>query len=210
MEEKENFYHELDTHKKRSYCTCQTLLIGLVLIAIGVAAMVAWGVAKVKTAVLPDRQVVSSDQDRQQLEQKVSHLDLRPGASTSLTITERELTSLMVQGVSQNGAIPFRELQAEINPDGIIVSGVATKILNSSLALTILPKVVDGKVRLDVAKIQAGTLTVPSAVTEMLSKQANEALTRELKLESIAVKSVALEEGSMTVTGTVIGISPNP
>ncbi len=209
MEEKENFYHDLDKHKKRSFCTCQTLFFGLVILAIIVAGLVVWGVTKVKTAVLPNRQVISSDQDRQALLQKFSELDLSPGAATTLTITERELTGLLIQGLSQNSKIPFRNVQAAIQPEGIIVSGIATKWLANSLSITIVPRVIGTKLQLDIDKIQAGSLAVPDALTAALTTELNKLVTNEMNLDSVAIKSVKLIQGSMILTGTVTSPMPS-
>jgi hypothetical protein len=140
MEEKENFYHELDK-KKKSYCTCQTLILGLLiviaLIVIGAVVMI----KKVKTAVAPERQITSTTTDIGTIKEKIENLEKAPGTEKTLVITEKELTALLVQGISNDPSVPLRDIQAAINPDAIELTGKATELLNTSINLSVVPVV---------------------------------------------------------------------
>lgn len=212
MAEKENFYQELDSKTKRSPCTCQTLALAFLVLIVGLVILVVIGVKKITTAVAPARQVVGAEQDSVNLQQKVSELAKNPGASTSLAVTEQELTRLLIEGISLSPTIPLRNIQAEINPSGIVLSGTATKFLNSTLLISILPKVVDGQAKLELVKIQAGSLPVPTALTELLSRELENAMSKELsQLKDITIKSILLGKGMMTITGVLKALpSPNP
>ncbi len=64
--------------------------------------------------------------------------------------------------------------------------------------------VVDEKPKLQLVKIQAGTLTVPAQLTETIATGLEQAMTMQLEqLNGMTVKSVILHEGSMTITGIV-------
>lgn len=200
MAKKEDFYHELDTKAKRSFCTCQTLALGCFALVIIVVLMIFLGVRKIKTAVAPERKVIATGQDALKLRDRVEKLNKAAGASTVLVITEQELTALLIEGISKQPEVPIRDLQAEINPDGVVLTGTATKFLSSSLTVTVLPKVVDGKPVLELVKIKAGTLTVPKQLTEALSETLAEGL-KDVK--DVKVKSVTLGKGKMTISGII-------
>lgn len=209
MEKEENFYHELDSKgKRRSFCSCQTLALLFIVLAIAIALGVTSLVKKVSTAVMPKRQVTATSADADSLQQKVADLAKQPGASTSLTVTEQELTGLLISGINNQPSVPLRDVQAEINPDGIVLTATLTEYLKSSVAISLLPKVVDGKVKFEITKIQAGSLTVPSYVTENLAKQIDSLTNQQSnQFDGISVRSIHLDEGRMTVTGTIADLN---
>lgn len=204
MAEKENFYEELDRKTKRSFCTCQTLGIGFFILALAIVGSLVFAYKKIKTAVAPLRHVATTGQEQTELQQKLDVLGKTPGAATTVTITEEELTSLLVESISKNPSIPLRNVQAEIHPEGIVLSGVATQFLNSTVQITLTPTVVDEQIKLQLVKIQAGTLNVPNNLTETIAQGIEAAMSTQLaQLNGIAVKSVILHEGTMNITGTV-------
>jgi hypothetical protein len=205
MEKEENFYHELDKKtKKRSYCTCQTLVIFFVLLAIALAVGVTATVKKIATVVMPQRQVTATTTDADSLQQKIADLAQAPGASTSLTITEQELTGLLVSGINNQPTIPLRDIQAQINPTEVVLTGTLTEYIKSSVALSLVPKVVDGKMKFELAKVQAGSLSVPSYVTERLAEQVDLLTEKQSdQFEGVMIKSIRLDEGRMIITGTI-------
>ncbi len=209
MAEKEDFYHDLD-HRRRSFCSCQTLAIGLLVLAIVLTVTLAWATQKALTAVIPTHQVVTTSQDLTNLNQKVAELRQAAGASTRLTLTESELSRLLIEFVSHKPNLPFRDLQAQINPDGLILSGTATQILKSNITATLMPKVVDGQVKLELVKIQAGTLPIPQKLAELVATSLENLFTEQLaSLSGITVKSIQLEAGKMIISGTVKS-APSP
>lgn len=210
MAEKEDFYHELDKKTKRSFCTCQTMAIIFVLLAIAIVAAVLFSVKKIATVVKPTRQVISTTGDVTSLQNKVDELMKAPGASTTLTITEKELTGLLISGINKESSIPLRDVQAAIDSSGITLSATSTEYLKTSLDISVLPKVVDGRLKLELVKIQAGSFAVPEVVTKRVAESLDQVMTKELsQLQSVTVKSVLLNEGSMTITGT-IRATPSP
>lgn len=202
MEEKENFYHELDTNTKHSFCTCQTLALGFVILAIIAALSLVWVVKRVVTAVAPGRQVMATRDDSTALQQKVAELAKAPGASVLLVINERELTSLLMDAISKDPEIPLRNVQVQINPNGIILSAIATKYLSTHLTISVLPKVVDGKIHLELTKIQAGSLSVPTLLTEQIAQKLDDLIMKQLtQVQGLIVKSILLDTGRLTITG---------
>lgn len=204
MEKKEDFFHELDTKGKRSFCTCQTLAIGLTLLAIAIAVGATILVRKVTTAVTPNRTVSINRSDATELREKIADLSKAPGASTTLVVTEGELSALLIEAVKDAPAFPLRGVQATIDPSAITLSGQAPKLGNSNLDLTLMPRIVDGKPKLELVKIQAGTFTVPTALTETVATAVEGLLAKQLtQLNDVTVKSIILGEGKMTISGTI-------
>lgn len=204
MAEKENFYDELDKKSKRSFCTCQTLAIGFIILAFVVVFTVVFLVKKITTAVLPERTVEVTTDDRVKLQEKVDELSKTVGASTSLTVTERELSSLLIDAISKDPNIPIRAVQATINPREIVLTGTATQYLNTTLAISLLPEVIDGRIKLELVKIQAGNLRLPDKLTELLSNKLEGIVDTQLsQLKNISIKSIQLNNGTMVISGTL-------
>ena len=208
MEEKENFYDELDKKGRRSFCTCQTLVMSFVVVVVVLVFGVSWLAKKVTTTIVPQRHVLSTSQDTVNLQQKVIDLTKEPGASTELMITEQELTSLLIERINNQPTIPLRNIQAEINEDEIILSATATKFLQTMLSISVMPRVIDGKPKLELIRIQAGSLKVPAALTETIAKSLEDMLT-QLPLDNIELKNIRLGKGRMIITG-VIRSQPTP
>jgi uncharacterized protein YpmS len=211
MAKKEDFYEELDTKGKRSFCTCQTLILGFVICIIIIVVLVVVMVKKVTTVVAPLRKVVSTSQNSTELQQKLADLRQAPGASTALVLTEQELTQLLVEQISRNAAIPLRDVQAQIDPQGVTLTGKATKLFNTGLTIILLPQVTEGRVKLELVSIKAGSLDVPRQLTESIAEALDDALGKELdQLSGVMVKSIKLDEGQMQITGTISQSTPTP
>jgi uncharacterized protein YpmS len=210
MATKEDFYHELDSKAKHSFCSCQSFAIVLLILVVATVAAIAWAGKKITTAVLPNRQITADRQDVVNLQEKTAELAKAPGASTTLTLTERELTSLLVEAANKDANFPLKGLQAEINPNDIVVTGTAAKLLNTTLQIHLLPVVTDGKVKMQLTKIRAGTLAVPNSLTDVISKSFDDLLVKQLSnLQGVNIKSILLNEGKLTITGTILG-TPSP
>lgn len=212
MAEKEDFYQELDSKTRHSYCTCQTMALAFGLLAILLATGIAVGVKKVTTVVSPEREVTATRTDALRLQEKVAELNTAPGASTTLVLTEQELTGLLIEALKKEPNIPLRGVQTEINPDSVIITGTATQWVTSTVQITVLPKVVDGRAKLELVKIQAGSLAVPAQLTSLLASQLDSLLDKQLnQLTDVTIKSITLSEGKMRLTGTISGsVTPDP
>jgi hypothetical protein len=202
MEKKEDFYHELDKKGRRSFCTCHTLAIGFLVLAVALGIGLAVVVKKIATVISPARQVTASRDDVVALQDKVAALSKAPGASTSLTLTETELTSLLIEAINKDKDIPLRGVQVAINPDSIVLTGTATKYLTTTLTIELIPKVVEGRPKLELTKIQAGTFAVPSVLTQLIASKVSDLLEKEIgQVEGMTIKSILLDQGRMTISG---------
>src|SRR6185369_8381928 len=135
MEKKEDFYHELDKKARRSCCTCQTFALSCLVVALLLALGVTVIIRKIATVVMPPRHVTASRDDAVALQDKFAALSKAPGASVNLTLTEGELTSLLVDAINKDPDIPLRAVEVAINPDGLILTGTATKYLTTTLSI---------------------------------------------------------------------------
>lgn len=204
MAKKEDFYEELDKKAKHSFCSCQTLVIGFLILAFIFAGLIYVGVKKVTTAVKPTRAVTANQATATELRDKLEKLAIAPGASTNVTITEQELTSILIEAINNNPQVPLRQLQAQINPEAIILNATATSFANTDLTINVLPKVASGVPTLELVKIQAGTLAVPTVLTEKIDEMLQSALTKQLSnLQGVTIKSIQLDTGRLTISGVI-------
>lgn len=204
MEEKENFFDELDSKAKHSFCTCQSMIILFVLLAIGLAVAGVVIIRQATTAITPLRKVTPTRTDATLLQRKFDDLKQAPGASTNLVISEQELTALFSQAIEKNDSFPIRGIQAVINPEVIVLSGTATQYVKSDLQVHLLPKVIDGRASLAIIKVEAGTFGVPTTLTKLIGSQLDTLLANQLSaLKNVEVRSIVLGEGKLTISGTI-------
>ncbi len=210
MAEKEDFFQELDQKARRSFCSCQTLALGFLLLVIVAVVGIVYVGRKITQVVLPGRTVEPTRQDALQLQDKVSQLATAPGASTSLTITEAELTAALRESIARRSNFPVKGIQAEIEPSEIILTGESTKLIKSILTIHVIPKVVDGQPKLELVKIEAGSFAVPQQLTKMIAENIEGLLADQFgQLSGVTIKSMILDDGRMRISGTVV-TPPSP
>ncbi len=204
MAQKEDFYHELDKKGKRSFCTCQTLALLFLVLAIFAVVGIVVAVKKVTTVIQPSRHVATTSQTTTELQQKFQELSKAPGASTNLRITEAELTSLLIQGISNQSKVTLRNVQAEIHSDRIVLTATSAELFQSTVTIDIVPSVVEGRLTLESSKIQAGTLPIPAAFTKTISEGLNELINKQLsEQQNVMLKSIDLADGYMDASGVI-------
>ena len=140
-----------------------------------------------------------------------------PGDTVTLTLTEMQLTAIINSAISEgSGDTPISGILVNVNPDGMLMTGKATPPSSVPLiggrqvaiGLTLTPKIVAGKLSLEIDDIQLGGLSaslIPSAL-QSLKDQIKSSLGEDLSLvklpADIMIDSLELAQGSMTLTGT--------
>lgn len=209
MGEKENFYHELDTKSRTSFCSCQSLIILFIALVISLVIIISFGINKLKEVVAPERSVISSSQDQRELQANVKQLSTISGQQARLIITERQLTSVLVDKITAEANFPVRSVQAQINPSGIVISGSATQYLKTNFEITFLPQVETGRIRIEITKVRAGQLTIPDQLNGLIGRSMSNLLDQQLnQLASFEIKSLTLDTGQLIIAGLIQPAKP--
>lgn len=199
--QEDEFYSELDQKAlHRSCCTFQTLFIFFAILIIVAIISTIYVYKKIKAYNLPSKIVAISFQDKNSFEQK---LKLSGGEENfELTISQEELTSVISDGISTGNFI-LKNPQVIINPSGIDVYGTLTKPLSSEIKIATAEKIENNKLKLEVTKITAGTLTLPKFVNNGVSESLNKVLDEKFQVlyDKYKIESVELLDSKMIIKG---------
>ncbi len=202
MEAKEDFYQELDKKGKRSACSCQVLALLMILVT---ALLSAGGIflSQRITKLLPQPKP-SLNLANHNLPQQLTDLQKTTGASTTLSITETQLTDIIEQQVQRHPTFPLTHPVAHITADAVTISAKLPTPLGTQVTIELEPKVADGHLVMEVVRIQAGAIPLPSSLTEKISSEFRSILADTINSqEGLIVKSVRLADGRMIITGTI-------
>ncbi len=208
--------------QQKKGCGLCAILFLVFIIGIGIVLLSAFGVIRIpwlsdvfqsqKKAV---RQIVLSEADREQervsLENKIGDIAFLMRTATpenpadiSLTVTERELTALLLSG---SETLPLSDAQVVVESDGIEVSGRVTQPVEGLLLIKVKPVVKDGAVDFNIQEVSIGGLSVPrtladSVVKTALGKKLEEANTHIKNAGEI--KAIELDTGELTLSARVM------
>lgn len=131
----------------------------------------------------------------------------KPGDVVTLTLTENDLTSILVNQVQSAGGVTIRNPRAVLTNGQIEIYGQAETDSISGNFKAVLNASADnqGKLHLDVISANFGSIPVPSSLMDRLSASLNQAVSDDAGSLSTHFKadSVDITEGLMTIHGTV-------
>lgn len=155
----------------------------------------------------PPYTITPSEEAIRRLEERMNTAGQGPDDSFTITITEEELTSLVVLRMlaQQEEPPPFSDLQVHFRNDRI--EFYATVHIADPLALPGLVAfsiaATDGKPVITVEEIAFGPLPIPGPILEMLSDVLNETLSSYIQSDGaeIFITDVQIGDGEMTISG---------
>lgn len=197
-------FDELDRQSKpRFACSCGTMLVFLVALAIvGVAgSLYIVSLVKAKVIHLPTAaSMVSPSAVSAKLNRFAESMQQPNILSPGLVISEQELTSILSVAAAKDDRFPVRGTSAKINPRNIVITGTLAKPIKSDIALAIAPKVIDSRLEFEVTKVAAGKLTLPSIALRRVAPYVADFLTKTLNLgDQPKVSTVILQNGFMEI-----------
>jgi hypothetical protein len=156
----------------------------------------------------PPYTITPSNEAVQRLEERMDSLDIAADGSFSLTVTEEEMTSLLVQMMEKQEQSPpisqpqvyFRNGRVEVYATVPIVESLE---LPGMVAFTVA--VVDQRASVTIEEIALGPLPVPDAVTEALTDMINETFAESTQTEGNAIiTGVEVGDKEITFFGKVL------
>jgi hypothetical protein len=156
----------------------------------------------------PPYTITPSDEAVQRLEERMDSLDIAADSSFSLTVTEEEMTSLLVQMMEkQEQTPPISQPQVHLRNGRVKV--YATVHLVESFALpgmvAFTVSVADQRASVTIEEIALGPLPVPDAVIEALTDMINETFAESTQTEgNTIITGVEVGDKEMTFFGKVL------
>lgn len=141
-----------------------------------------------------------------------SALGSAQNGQVSVTVTEQQLTSLMVlrlqesQAQGNQGDVQIRDVQVFLRNGKIQLFGVieASNITANALVVISVGVTAGGQMTFSVDSADFGPIPAPSAITQAISDTLNEALTGQVGTLASGVKitNVLIADGQMAITAT--------
>lgn len=147
----------------------------------------------------PPYTITPSDEHVQRLEERMDKIDIGPDGAFSLTISEEEMTSLVVQFLEeeQQEQVIVSQPQVHFRNDRIEVYAMVhiaeSFTLPALLAFT--ADVVDGKVDVTIEEVTLGPIPAPESLTQSMTEQINQAF----------AESTTSDDGDVVITDIEIG-----
>ena len=200
-----DFYADLDKVKRKESCGCGPMLVFLLFLFFSGVYIVWWGIGQIKQKIYTPEVSISETMLRQ-AENKLQ-LFLK-GSSTkgnqiTMTLTEQELTSLLVKSevLAQDDNYYLDNPQANISPDGIIITGQLRKPIKSHLTINGNLVVENGNLNYKVTSLRAGKLEVPAILSKGLESLIERLIITRLSNSNIQYQQVTTIENELTITG---------
>ena len=200
-----DFYADLDKVKRKESCSCSSMIIFLAFLFFSGVYIVGWGVSQIKQKIYTPEVSISATMLRQAEDKLQSFFkkDTAKGSQISITLTDQELTSLLIKSevIAQNDNYYLDNPQANITPSEIVISGQLRKPIRSQVTINGSLVVENKNLSYKVSSIQAGKLEVPRVFSQGLESLIGRLVTTRLSNPNIEYQSVVADKSSLTITG---------
>ncbi len=202
--EKENdkFYSELDQDKVHgSCCTCHTLALLFIFILI-VASIGSFFLYRQITSIKVSPLNFNSKISFNDFTNRLNAIKIDSSSGTEIALSEDDFNILMSEGLSIQNFI-LKDIQTSITSAGITISGSLVKPLSSRVVVDLEPVIVNGKIKFEVKKIQAGKLDIPKFMWKKIEVNLNKSLDTKLALiyAKMSVEEIVLGDKELIVKG---------
>lgn len=193
MAKSEGFYKELDRSKDRKG-SCSCLSLGIIFFILLLVLEISLFLVAKNFKHNPKQDADFSAPALS--EGKISSIDLAEGA-LRVTISQGQLCQAII-----DSGINVSDLACQINDDGVKISGKVSAFLPSNTSLTLIPTAKDGKIALEIKKVEVGTIDIsPSLFSLFVGKIENQINSNEA-VKNMKITKCELGEGMMVVEGT--------
>lgn len=130
--------------------------------------------------------------------------ELGANGSTTLTITEEQLTSYLAVAVLNQKDVQVSNVQVRLQNGQMEMTGKATlSVISAPASLIFSPYVEQEQLKVKVQSANFGGIDVPDNVLQQITQTINDNINSMLVVDgtSIKVSSVSIANGAMTITG---------
>lgn len=202
--EKENdkFYSELDQDKVHgSCCTCHTLamLFIFILLIAGIGSFFLYKqITSIKVSPLNFNSKISFNDFTNRLDA----IKINDSKSNEIALSEEDFNVLLSEGLSVQNFI-LKDIQTSILASGMVINGGLVKPLSSKVIVDLEPAIVNGKIKFEIKKIQAGTLSIPKFMWSKIETNLNKSFDLKLALiyQKISIEEIVLGDRELIIKG---------
>jgi hypothetical protein len=129
----------------------------------------------------------------------------QPGSLSSISLTERQLTSWLAMEMKNNPDLPLSDVQAYLRDDRIQIWGMVTGGTNSTSALIVGNLIIDSsrKPSIEIESVQIGTQAIPDALVSQMESWLNQMLLENMEKQApgLEIMNVNVSNGMVTISG---------
>jgi uncharacterized protein YpmS len=197
-----DFYKEIDQIKKKNCCGVWSVFIVLILIFAIIVALFWLGRNYLNKSSLYLKIPSSQKSDTSGITGKLEATSnsLIPGASATVSFSEEELAQYLGVNTSE---FPLKRASLSINSDGIIVKGrTSESIFSIPLTVILKPKAEDGRLKLEVAELESGSISAPKTVKDQMNTYLSDIINKKSDpVADFEITEIATRDKYVDVTG---------
>jgi len=193
MSKKDAFYQDLDKSKdKKGWCSCVSLVVAFIVLLAGAEIFLFLTAKNFKYN--PKEDVSFSLPSSFESSVKPIELD---NQAVRLTISQGQLCKMIIDGgVNSSG------LECAIDEEAVKITGKLSAFLPSNTSVSVLPKAQNGKIVLEVKKVEVGMIDISVSLFKLFIGKIENLINSNEAVKSINVQTCQLGEGMIVVEGT--------
>ncbi len=128
-----------------------------------------------------------------------------PGSLSSVSLTERQLTSWLVMEMKNSPDLPLSDIQVYLRDGKIQIWGMVTGSTDSTSALIVGNLVIDSnkKPNIEIESVQIGIQSIPGVLVSQLESWFNQMMMEKLEEQApgLEIMNVNISSGMVTISG---------
>jgi hypothetical protein len=153
----------------------------------------------------PGAEIIPSDETAMEVKITLENSMPAPGSLSSISLTERELTSWLAMEMKNNPDLPLSDVQVYMRDGKIQIWGVVTGSADSTSALIVGNLMIDSnkKPSIEIESMQIGTQVIPGALVSQMESWLNQMLLEniEKQVPGLDLMNVNISSGMLTISG---------
>ncbi len=153
----------------------------------------------------PGAEIIPSDETAQEVKITLENSMPAPGSLSSISLTERELTSWLAMEMKENPDLPLSDVQVYIRDEKIQIWGMVTGSTDSTSALFVGNLMIDSnkKPSIEIESMQIGTQVIPGALVSQMESWINQMLLENIEkmAPGLELMNVNVSSGMVTISG---------
>jgi hypothetical protein len=153
----------------------------------------------------PGAEIVPFEGASEEARVKLENALPQPGALTSVTLSEQQVTSLLTMELGNNPDLPLSDVQVYLRDDMIQIWGMVNGTTNSTSALILgtLSISLDNKLNVEIESVQIGSQVIPGLLVSQGESWLNEVLTTQInsQMPGLEIMNINISSGLITISG---------
>ena len=153
----------------------------------------------------PGAEIIPSDETALEVKITFENSMPAPGSLSSISLTERELTSWLAMEMEENPDLPLHDIQVYMRDGKIQVWGMVTGSENSTSALMVGNLMIDSnkKPSIELESMQIGPQVIPAPLITQMESWLNQMMLENVEKQApgLELMNVNISSGMVTISG---------